>query len=98
MKTYMNEDKKWGKQILRKVLSVCVFLFMGSYVAWAEVWELRIMGHVYEGLEKDEIKDTSRKSGKRYIGNSRSSDPYSPSPFSFDVRSRGHGRSSGSGS
>ena len=48
MKTYMNEDKKWGKQILRKVLSVCVFLFMGSYVAWAEVWELRIMGHVYE--------------------------------------------------
>jgi len=46
-KTYMNKDKKRGEQILRKVLSVCVFLFMGSYVAWAETIELRIMGHVY---------------------------------------------------
>ena len=48
MKTYDNDKKKKGGHVLKSMFAVCAFLFMSCNVAWAEVWEYRIMGHVYE--------------------------------------------------
>ena len=46
MRTNMNENKMWGKPILRIVLSICVFLFIGNPIVWAETIE--VDGVIYD--------------------------------------------------
>ena len=47
MKTFKNDNKEWGGQILRIVLFVCVFLFMNGNIVWAEKMEIRLGEQVY---------------------------------------------------